>query len=76
MQSTNALRMKMKLNRKPTKAGMKAHIKTNLRLNGSVYRKRYNTFTVPTIILPFDPIALAERLHILMESKAAENTGV
>ena len=32
--------------------------------------------SVPTIILPCDPIALVERLDILMASKAAGNTGV
>ena len=32
--------------------------------------------SVPAIILPFDPIALVERLDILMESKVAGNTGV
>ena len=31
---------------------------------------------VPTIILPCDPIALVERLDILMDSKAAGNTDV
>ena len=34
------------------------------------------TPSVPTIILPCDPIALVERLDILMASKAAGNTGV
>ena len=34
------------------------------------------TPSVPAIILPCDPIALVERLDILMASKAAENTGV
>ena len=34
------------------------------------------TPSVPTIILPCDPIALVERLDILMTSKAAGNTGV
>ena len=34
------------------------------------------TPSVPTIILPCDPIALVERLHILMASKAAGNTRV
>ena len=34
------------------------------------------TPSVATIILPCDPIALIERLDILMESKANENTGV
>ena len=33
------------------------------------------TPTVPTIILPCDPIALAERLDILMASNAVGNTG-
>ena len=34
------------------------------------------TPSVPAIILPCDPIALVERLDILMGSKAAGNTGV
>ena len=34
------------------------------------------TPSVPTIILPCDPIALVEGLDILMASKAAGNTGV
>ena len=34
------------------------------------------TPSVRTIILPCDPIALVERLDILMASKAAVNTGV
>ena len=34
------------------------------------------TTLVPAIILPCDPIALEERLDILMASKAARNTGV
>ena len=54
---------------------MKAHMKTNFELKGSVYRKRYKTFS-PTIILPCDPIALVERLDILLASKAAGNAGV
>ena len=32
--------------------------------------------SVPTIILPCDPIALLERLNILMASKPAGNTGI
>ena len=32
--------------------------------------------SVSTIILPSDPVALVERLDILMASKAAGNTGV
>ena len=34
------------------------------------------TPSVPTIILPCDPIALVERLDILMASNAAGNTGI
>ena len=34
------------------------------------------TPSVPTIILPCDPIALVEIIDILMASKAAGNTGV
>ena len=34
------------------------------------------TPSVPPIILPCDPVALVERLDILMASKAAGNTGV
>ena len=32
------------------------------------------TPSVPAIILPFDPIALVERLDVLMASKSARNT--
>ena len=79
MHSTNALcrnNDESKPNRKPTKAG-----------NGCIYQKPIwdekdlyigSGFTpsIPTIILPCDPIALVERLDILMASKAAGNTGV
>ena len=34
------------------------------------------TTSVPTIILPCDPIAVVERLDILMASKAAGSTGI
>ena len=54
---------------------MEAHIKTNLGRKGFVYRKRL-TPSVSTIILPTDPVALVERLDILMASKAAGNRGV
>ena len=54
---------------------MEAHIKTNLGRKGSVYRKRFNTFSFHHH-LPCDPTALVERLDILMASKAAGNTGV
>ena len=51
---------------------MEAHIKTNLGRTGSQYRK----CSVPTIILPCDPIEHVERLDILMASKAAGNTEI
>ena len=55
---------------------METHIiKTNLGRKGVVYRKGLMA-ALPTIILPSDPIALVERLDILMASKAAVNTGV
>ena len=54
---------------------MEAHIKTNLKRKGFVYRKRFKTFSFHHH-LPSDPVALVERLDILMASKAAENTGV
>ena len=54
---------------------METHIKTNLGRKGVVYRKGL-TAALPTIILPSDPIALVERLDILMASKAAGNIGV
>ena len=54
---------------------MKTHIKTNLGRKTSLYGKRSNTFG-STFILPCDPIALVERLDILMASKAAGNAGV
>ena len=34
------------------------------------------TPSVPTIILPYDPIVLVERLDKMMASKAAGNAGV
>ena len=41
-----------------------------------MYTGKGLTAALPTIILPSDPIALVERLDILMASKAVENTGV
>ena len=66
---------KVKLNRKPTELEMKTHIKTNLGRKGSVHRKRYNTFSFHHYFT-IDPVALVERLDILIGSKAAGNTGV
>ena len=66
---------KVKLNRKPTKAE-----------NGNTLKPIWDkkdlctvnclTPSIPTIILPCDPIALVERLDILMASKSAGYTGV
>ena len=67
--------MKVKLNRKPTQAG----IGNTLQLiwdENDLYTGNGLTPSIPTIILPCDPIALVERLDILMASKAAGNTGV
>ena len=44
--------------------------------NKDLYTGNGLTPSVHTIILPCDPIALVERLVILMASKAAENTSV
>ena len=41
-----------------------------------LYKGNGITPSVPTIILSSDPIALVEKLDILMASKAAGNTGV
>ena len=41
-----------------------------------LYTGKGLTAALPTIILPSDPIALVERLDILMASKLAGNTGV
>ena len=60
----------MKLNRKPTKA------ENGIWDQKDMYTGNGITPSVPTIILPCDPIALVERLDILMASKAAGNTGV
>ena len=55
---------------------MEAHIKT-IWDEKDLYTGNDITPSVPTIIfLPCDPIALVERLDILMASNAAGNTGV
>ena len=41
-----------------------------------LYTGNVITLSVTTIILPCNPIVLVERLDILMESKAAGNTGI
>ena len=54
---------------------MEAHIKTNLGCK-DLYTGNVLIPSVPVINLPCDPIALVERLDILMTSKAAGNTCV
>ena len=77
MHSTNTLRRNIDKSETKPKAKKKleieTHIKPNLGRKGSVYRKRFNTISFH-IILPCDPVALVERLDILMASKAAGNT--
>ena len=68
--------MKVKLNRKPTKAGNGNTFWKPIWDEKDLYTGNGLTPSVPTIILPSDPIALVERLDILMASKAAGNTGV
>ena len=63
----------MKLNRKPTEAGSTLNPIWD---HKDLYTGNGLTPSVPTIILPCDPISLVERLDILMASKVAGNTGV
>ena len=57
------------------KLEMEAHIKP-IWDEKDLYTGNGITPSVPTFSLPCDPIALVERLDILMASKAAGNTGV
>ena len=67
----------MKSNRKPTKGWKWKHIlKPYFWDEKDLYTGNGITPSVPTIILPCDPIALVERLNILLTSKAAGITGV
>ena len=66
---------KVKLNRKPTKAG-NGDILKPIWDEKDLYTGNGLTPLVSTIILLCDLIALVARLDILMASKAAGNTGV
>ena len=66
---------KVKVNRKPTKAG-NGNILKPIWDEKDLYTENGLTPSIPSIILPCGPIALVERLDILMASKAAGNTGV
>ena len=61
--------------RKPTKAGNGSTLKP-IWDEKDLYTGSGLTPSVSTIILSSDPVALVERLDILMASKAAGNTGV
>ena len=63
---------KVKLNRKPTKAGNGSTLK-QIWDQKNLYTGNGLTPSIPTMILP---CALVERLDILMASKAAGNTGI
>ena len=79
MHSTNAFRRKNDESETKPKANKSWKWKHILKpIWDEKYRYPGNGITrsVSTIILPYDPIALVERLDILMGSKAAGNTGV
>ena len=66
---------KVKLIRTPTKSGNGSTLKP-IWDEKDLFTGNGITRSVPTIILPCDPIALVEGLDILLASKAAGNTGV
>ena len=79
MHSANALRRnndKSETNPKANKSWKWNHKLKAIWDEKDLYTGSGLTPSVSTIILPSDPVALVERLDILMASKAAENTGV
>ena len=79
MHSTNALRRnndESETKPKANKSWKWKHILKPIFDEKDLYTGNGLIPSVSTIILPCDPIALVERLYILMASKAAENTGV
>ena len=79
MHSTNALRRNNDESETKPKANRSwkwNHILKPIWNEKDLYTGKGITPSVPSIILSCDPIALVERLGILMASKAAENTGV
>ena len=77
MHSTNALRRnndECETKPKANKSWKWKHILKPARDERNLYTGNGITPSVPTIILPCDPIAIVERLDILMASKAAGNT--
>ena len=78
MHSTNALRRnndESETKPKANKGWIWKHILKPIWDEKDLYGENGLTPPFPTIILPSDPIALVERLDILMASKTAENTG-
>ena len=79
MHSTNALRRnndKSETKPKVNKSWKWKHILKPILDENDLYTGNGIPPSVPAIILPCDPIALVERLDILLASKAARNTGV
>ena len=67
---------KVKQNRKLSKSGQWKHILKPIWEEKDLYTGNGLIPSVSVITLPCDPIALVERLDIMMASKAAENTGI
>ena len=79
MHSTNALwrnKDESETNPKANKCWKWKHILKRIWGEKDLYTGNGLTPSIPTIILPCEPIALIERLDMLMASKAAGNTGV
>ena len=79
MHSTNALKRNNDESENKPKANRsfkRKHILKPIWDDEKLYTGKRLTSSVPTIILPCDPLALVEKLDILMASKAAGNTGV
>ena len=79
MHSTNALRRnndESETKPKVNKSWKWKHILKPIWHEKDLYKGNGITPSVPTIILPYDSIALLDRSDILMASKAAGNTEV
>ena len=79
MHSTNSLRRnnnESETKRKANRRWKWKHILKPIWDEKDLYTGKGTTPSVPSIILPCDPIALVETLKILMASRAAGNTEV
>ena len=79
MHSTNALKRnndESETKPKGNKSWKWRHILKPIWDEKKLYTGQGLTAALPTIVLPSDPIALVERLDILMAGKAAGNTDV